>query len=49
LQLVVYTAEVPPGTAAPKGTRWIPLAALPGEALPNLMRKVLAHARSTSG
>ena len=27
LQLVVYTAEVPPGTAAPKGTRWIPLAA----------------------
>jgi A/G-specific adenine glycosylase len=44
LQLVIYAADVRPGTAAPQGTRWIALAELPGEALPNLMRKVLAHA-----
>jgi hypothetical protein len=29
--------------------RWVALADLPGEALPNLMRKVLAHARVLSG
>jgi A/G-specific adenine glycosylase len=44
LQLVVYAADVPAGTVAPKGTRWIALAEVAGEALPNLMRKVLAHA-----
>jgi A/G-specific adenine glycosylase len=44
LELVVYVASVPARTSAPKGTRWIALAALPGEALPNVMRKVLAHA-----
>ena len=44
LQLVVYAADVPLSTAAPKEMRWVALAELPGEALPNLMRKVLAHA-----
>jgi A/G-specific adenine glycosylase len=44
LQLVVYAGEVPAGTAAPKGTRFVARAELAGEALPNLMRKVLAHA-----
>jgi hypothetical protein len=29
---------------APAGTRWIALAELHGEALPSLMRKVMAHA-----
>ncbi len=31
-------------TPAPKGARWVKIADLPGEALPNVMRKVLAHA-----
>jgi A/G-specific adenine glycosylase len=44
LELAVYAAEVPASTDAPAGTRWVALAALAGEALPNLMRKVLAHA-----
>ncbi len=44
LELTVYVAEVAAATPAPAGTRWVPLAELPSEALPNLMRKVLAHA-----
>jgi A/G-specific adenine glycosylase len=44
LELVVYRAEVPAGVTAPAGARWIALAALDGEALPSLMRKVMAHA-----
>ena len=28
---------------APKGMRWVPIATLAGEALPNVMRKVIAH------
>jgi A/G-specific adenine glycosylase len=44
LQLTVFTGAVARGTAAPKGARWVKLAALSGEALPNVMRKVLAHA-----
>jgi len=44
LELVVYAAKVPRSAAAPGGARWIPIDALPGEALPNVMRKVLAHA-----
>jgi A/G-specific adenine glycosylase len=43
LQLVVYTANVPARTRAPEGMRWVLLATLPDEALPNLMRKVIAH------
>ena len=44
LELAVYTAELPAGTPAPKGMRWVALAELPGEALPSVMRKVVAHA-----
>ena len=43
LQLAVYVAAVAARTDAPAGMRWTPIAALPGEALPNLMRKVIAH------
>ena len=43
LELVVYTAHVPARTRAPKDMRWAPIATLMGEALPNVMRKVIAH------
>src|SRR5215472_5139750 len=43
LELVVYVAEVSPNTAAPSGARWVARADLADEALPNVMRKVLAH------
>jgi A/G-specific adenine glycosylase len=43
LELVVYTAHVPARSRAPKGMRWVPIATLSGEALPNVMRKVIAH------
>jgi A/G-specific adenine glycosylase len=43
LELVVYTAKVPARTRAPEGMRWVPIATLPGEALPNVMRKVVVH------
>lgn len=45
LRLVVHVAEVPAGTLAPQGCRWIAEAGLAGEALPSLMRKVAAAAR----
>ena len=44
LELSVYAAEVPARTPAPAGTRWVALASLSGEALPSVMRKVVAHA-----
>jgi A/G-specific adenine glycosylase len=44
LELSVYAAQVPAKARAPKGARWVPLAELSGEALPSLMRKVIAHA-----
>ncbi len=44
LELCVYKAELAAGTPAPPGTRWVALADLAGEALPSLMRKVVAHA-----
>ncbi len=44
LELTVYRADLPAGTKAPAGTRWVALAELRGEALPSLMRKVVAHA-----
>lgn len=43
LELVVYTAAVPARTRAPAGMRWVPVATLDGEALPNVMRKAIAH------
>jgi A/G-specific adenine glycosylase len=44
LELVVYRAEVGKGAKAPRGTRFVPLHKIGGEALPNVMRKVIAHA-----
>lgn len=44
LELVVYTAKAEARTRAPAGMRWVPIATLAGEALPNVMRKVIAHA-----
>jgi len=44
LELVVYKTQVPARTRAPKGMRWVPISAAHGEALPNVMRKVIAHA-----
>jgi A/G-specific adenine glycosylase len=44
LELVVYAAQVPTNTRAPRGARWVPLAELASEALPNVMRKVATHA-----
>jgi A/G-specific adenine glycosylase len=43
LELVVYTAQVPARAKAPSGMRFVPVATLAEEALPNLMRKVIAH------
>jgi A/G-specific adenine glycosylase len=43
LELVVHTASVPARTRAPEGMRWVPIATLKDEALPNVMRKVIAH------
>ena len=44
LELTVYAAEVRARSAAPAGTRWVALTRLGDEALPSLMRKVVAHA-----
>jgi A/G-specific adenine glycosylase len=43
LELVVYTAHVAARARAPKGMRWVAISTLAGEALPNVMRKVIAH------
>jgi A/G-specific adenine glycosylase len=48
LELAVFAAQVPRATPAPKGARWVMLADLRGEALPSVMRKVLAHALDTN-
>ncbi|MDP4022483.1 A/G-specific adenine glycosylase [Methylobacterium sp. NEAU 140] len=44
LELTVFSARVALATVPPPGTRFTPRAALDGEPLPGLMRKVLAHA-----
>lgn len=44
LELSVHVAELPADTPAPAGMRWIAIADIAGEALPSLMRKVIAHA-----
>ena len=46
LELVVYVTSVPARTRAPKDMRWVPIATLKDEALPNVMRKVIAHGLS---
>ncbi len=43
LELVVYTANVSAGARAPRGMRWVAISTLADEALPNVMRKVIAH------
>ncbi|WP_065751483.1 A/G-specific adenine glycosylase [Bradyrhizobium paxllaeri] len=43
LELVIYTADVAARTRAPAGMRWVPIATLADEALPNVMRKAIAH------
>jgi A/G-specific adenine glycosylase len=43
LELVVYTAGVSARARAPEGMRWVPISTLADEALPNVMRKVIAH------
>ncbi len=44
LALTVYAAQVRDTTAAPEGCRWVKVADVGAEALPNVMRKVVAHA-----
>jgi A/G-specific adenine glycosylase len=43
LELSVYVGKVAPRTKAPHGMRWVKIATLKDEALPNVMRKVIAH------
>ncbi|MGY3423786.1 A/G-specific adenine glycosylase [Bradyrhizobium sp. F1.13.4] len=43
LELVVYTGRAEARTRAPAGMRWVPIATLADEALPNVMRKVIAR------
>jgi A/G-specific adenine glycosylase len=43
LELIVYRTEVPRDAKAPRGMRWVAIEDLAGEALPSLMRKVVAH------
>jgi A/G-specific adenine glycosylase len=47
LELIVYRADLPATRKPPAGMRWTALAGLAGEALPNVMRKVVAHARGS--
>ena len=47
LELSVQVAKVASGTAAPEGMRWVPASELGTEALPTVMRKVLAAALET--
>ena len=39
----LYRATLPARARAPEGMRWVPVATLGDEALPNVMRKVIAH------
>jgi A/G-specific adenine glycosylase len=44
LELSVYVAKIAKDTSAPKGARFVKIEKLEGEALPSLMRKVIAQA-----
>jgi A/G-specific adenine glycosylase len=44
LELSVYSADLPKRARAPHGARWVKISELGSEALPSLMRKVVAHA-----
>jgi A/G-specific adenine glycosylase len=48
LELAVFAGDVATETPAPDEMRWTPRAGLTDEALPNVMKKVLAHALSPS-
>jgi A/G-specific adenine glycosylase len=48
LELTVFVAHAQRATAAPKGARWVKIGDLADEALPNVMRKVLARALERS-
>ncbi|SDO95165.1 A/G-specific adenine glycosylase [Afipia sp. GAS231] len=43
LELVIYTTDVAARTRPPGGMRFVPIATLADEALPNVMRKAIAH------
>ena len=45
LELVIYRASVAARARAPTGMRWVAASDIAGEAFPNVMRKVLMHAR----
>ncbi len=47
LELAVFLAKLPRAAKAPPGARWVKRPELAGEALPTVMRKVLAHALDT--
>jgi len=49
LELSVYVLEVAANTPSPDGARWAKISELGGEALPSLMRKVVAHADDEAG
>lgn len=49
LELTVYVARVPKNTRAPAPMRFVALDGLEHEALPSVMRKVIAHARELVG
>jgi A/G-specific adenine glycosylase len=49
LELVVFVANAPAGAKTPRGMRWVARAELDREALPNLIRKVIAHADLVRG
>ena len=44
LELAVHTVNVAGAHTRADGMRWVPIATLADEALPNVMRKVIAHA-----
>src|SRR5262249_31717648 len=44
LELIVFAAKLKSNPVAPRGMRFVPRAELDGEALPNVMRKVVALA-----
>lgn len=46
LELTVWRADLPAGTAAPAGHRWVPARGIEEEAFPSVMRKVLARITS---
>ena len=47
LQVSIYSATVPNATPAPEGCRWVARSKVDQEALPSLMRKLIAHAQAS--